>query len=306
MEERKMTRKILRTTVLLSALMLIFQFTEANSKNIPFKVIKLEKVSRYNEDRIAYQHIEKNVSMQIDNSLSSLLIVKDRKMYLFKDGHDSTIDVRTQRLILEMENRLIPDLWKNKIDNKPDFVRITDRRVEVLKNQSQEFVTNSFGDFYTNVREKFIKKHVNIFKTLMINRALSGLFVTRRPLPKKVYDNGPTKYYTSVTGKTIDEVIYFAEDADGDNVTETFTVNLPDGFHWGFKSGANIVFIYNNSQENMKKLIGKLSYEAFYGTPEEEKIIKQQFPDKNDINNMIDDIYRVVDPNFKEIEKNSK
>lgn len=306
MEERQMARKTSKSIILLSALVIIFQFTEINSKNIPFKIIKIEKVSRYDEDRMAYQHIEKNVSMKLDNSISCLLIVKDRKMYLFRDGHDEPSDVKTQRLILEMENRLIPDLWKNKMDNKPDYVRITDRRVEVLKNVNQEFVTNNFGDFFTNVREKFIKKHVNIFKTLMINRRLSGLYVQRRPLPKKVYDTGPTKYYTSVTGKTIDETIYFAEDADGDNITETFTVNLPDGFHWGFKSGANILFIYNNTQENIKKLIGKIAYEAYYGTPEEEEIIKKQFPNQKDINGMIDDIYRIVDPNFKKIEEKNK
>lgn len=306
MEERTMVQKILKSITLLVALMFIFQFTAVNSTTIPFKVIKIEKVSRYNEDRIAYQHIEKDISTRFDNSISCLLIVKDRKMYLFRDGHDEPSNVSTQRLILEMENRLIPDLWKNKIDNKPDYIRITDRRVEVLKKVNQEFVTNNFGDFFTNVRDKFIKRHVNIFKTLMINRRLSGLFVRRRPLPKKVYDTGPTKYYTSVTGKTIDETIYFAEDADGDNITETFTVNIPDGFHWGFKSGANIIFIYNNSQENIKNLIGKLAYDAYYGTPEEGEIIKKQFPKEDEIKEMIDDIYRVVDPNFKKIEENSK
>jgi hypothetical protein len=140
-----------------------------------------------------------------------------------------------------MENRLIGDLWVNKIDNKPDYIRVTDRRVEVLKNISQEFVTNNFGEFYTSVRDRFLQKHVNIFKALMINRKESGLFVERTPLPKRAYDEGPTKFRTVVTGKTIDEKIYYAEDADGDNITETFSVTIPDGFNWGYKSGANIV-----------------------------------------------------------------
>ena len=301
-----MIRNIGKSVTLLVALVLIFQMTEAHSRNLAFKVMNLENISRYDEDRLAYQHVEKDLSVSIDNSVSCLLIVKDKKMYLFKDGYDNEKDVRTQRLILEMENRLIPDLWKNKIDDKPDFVRITDRRVELLKNINQEFVTNNFGDFYDNVRTKFLQKHVNIFKTLMINRKESGLYVVRKPLPKRVYDDGPTKYFTSVTAKTIDETIYYAEDADGDNVTETFTVNLPDGFHWGYKSGANIIFIFNNSQENVKKLIGKLSYEAYFGTPEEEEIIKKGFPAKADVNDMIDDVYRIVDPRFKEIEASSQ
>jgi len=301
-----MIRKTNKSLILFIALTVIFQFTQAESSDLPFKIINIQKLSRYNEDRIAYQHIEKHVSQSIDNSITCLLIVKDKKIYLFKDGFDSAQDVENQRIILEMENRLIPDLWKNKIDEKPDYVRLTDRRVELMKNANQEFVTNNFGKFYTSVRDKFIKKHVIIFKGLMINRKDSGLYVIRKPLPKKVYDTGPTKYFTSVTAKTIDEKIYYAEDADGDNITETFTVTIPDGFDWGFKSGANIIFIYNNKVENMKNIIGKLSYEAYFGTPEEEEIIKKQFPNNVEIENLIDDIYRSTDPNVKKMESESK
>jgi hypothetical protein len=282
----------------------VFQFTEVNSKDIPFQLIEIEQLSRYNEDRLAYQHTEADLGPIIDNSLSSLLIIKDSKIYLIKDGYDDGYIVQEQRQLLEMENRLIGDLWVNKIDNKPDYIRVTDRRVEVLKNISQEFVTNNFGEFYTSVRDRFLQKHVNIFKALMINRKESGLFVERTPLPKRAYDEGPTKFRTVVTGKTIDEKIYYAEDADGDNITETFSVTIPDGFNWGYKSGANIVFIYKNKQENIKNIIGKLATEAYSGTPEEENIIKNEFPQKDDINDMIDDLYRSVDPTLKKIEEN--
>ena len=37
--------------------------------------------------------------------------------------------------------------------------------------------------------------------------------------------------------------VYYAEDADGDGITETFTVESRDGFQWGFKSGPNVVCI---------------------------------------------------------------
>jgi hypothetical protein len=137
----------------------------------------------------------------------------------------------------------------------------------------------------------------------MINRKESGLFVERTPLPKRAYDEGPTKFKTIVTGKTIDEKIYYAEDADGDNITETFSVTIPDGFNWGYKSGANIVFIYKNKQENIKNIIGKLTTEAYSGTPEEESIIKNEFPQKDNINDMMDDLYRSVDPTLKKIEE---
>ncbi len=287
-----MVRKHSMSLVLALAAVVLFQFERVESSDIPFRVLDIESISRYSEDRLVYQHIEKDISYAYDNSLSCLLIIKDRKMYLFKDGYDNTEEIKTQRLIIEMENRLISDLWVNKIDSKPDYVQITDRRVELMRNVSQEFVDQNFGTFYTEIRSSFIKKHVDIFKSLMIDRRDSGLFVERKPLPKRLYDTGPTKYSTTVTGKTIDEKIYSAEDADGDGITETFTVTIPDGFHWGYKSGPNIIFIYNNKQKDIEGLIGKLAHEAYYGTPEESENIKKTFPKKDDISDMIQDIYR--------------
>ncbi|MBN2401554.1 MAG: hypothetical protein JXN64_04070, partial [Spirochaetes bacterium] len=74
-----------------------------------------------------------------------------------------------------------------------------------------------------------------------------------------------------------------AEDSDGDEITETFYVVYDDGFNWGFKSGPNILFIYNNRDEEIKQLMGKLCYEAYYGTPEEESLILKNFPKETDI-----------------------
>lgn len=289
-----LTKKIKSISVLFFLIIAIFLVSNARSKDMSFKIITIEKLSRYNEDRLAFQHIEKKISVKIDNSLSCLLIAKDKKLYLLKDGYDNPKDVRVQKLILDMENRLIPpDLWKNKIDNKPDFIRITDRRVGLVKNVKQEFVTKNFGDFYIKVRNGFIKKHVNIFKSLMRDRKDSGLFVIKKPLPKRLTDYGPTKFFMSATAKTGDDKIYYVEDADGDGITETFTTTIPDGFHWGFESGPNILFIYNNQQEDIKKLIGKLANEAHDGTPEEEEMMKKTFPKDTEIIDMIEDIYRV-------------
>jgi hypothetical protein len=192
-----------------------------------------------------------------------------------------------------MENKLMPDLWANKIDGNPDYLRITDRRVEILKNTTQDFVTKNYKDFYAKVRDEYIKKHVAIFLSLMIYRKESILSVNRYPLPKKLWDTGPTKFGITVGGKTIDEKTYFAEDADGDGITETLTVSLADGFNWGYNSGPNLVFIKNNHQKDIEKLIGKLAYWAYYGTPEEETIIQKYFPSSESINFMITDLYKL-------------
>ncbi len=258
------------------------------SKDIDFQFIEIEKVSRYFEDRIAFMHIQKDVSPIIDNSLASLLFIKDKKMYLIQDGYDNPKDVAIQRTILENENKLAEDLWTNKINSKPDYIRITERRVEVLKNTSEDFVAKNFGSFYTSVRNAFIQKHVNIFKQLMQDRKESGLVVERYPIPKPTYIGAPSepqKYGIYVVGKTIDEKLYYAEDTDGDGITETFYVDIPDGFNWGYKSGPNILFIYHNKEDDIKQLIGSLTHDAYFGTPEEEKTIINTFPKDSDIIN---------------------
>jgi len=253
-----------------------------------FKPIIIEDISRYNEDRIAYQHVQKEISPNLDNSFSALLIIKQKQIYLIQDGYDNPDIVASTRLRLEMETKLIGDLWVNKINNNPDYVRITDRKVEILKNFSEDFVAKNFGTFFINVRNSFIKKHVEIFKKLMTDRKESGLIVTRSALPVPTYLNAPEtpiKYKMTVSGKTIDEKLYYAEDSDGDGITETFFVNSADGFNWGYKSGANIIFILNNQDEKIKNIIGQLCNWAYFGTPEEEKKILDNFPKDSDIIN---------------------
>lgn len=269
-------------------LLILFCATSVIAIDFNFKPIVIEDLSRYNEDRIAYQHVQKQIAPNMDNSFSALLIIKQRKIYLIQDGYDNPDVVNTKRLQLEMETKLIGDLWENKINNKPDYVRITDRKVELLKNFGEDFVSKNFGTFFLNVRNAFIKKHVEVFKKLMVDRKESGLIVTRVPLPVPAYLNAPetpTKYKITVSGKTLDEKLYYAEDSDGDGITETFMVNSADGFNWGYKSGANIVFIYNNQDEEIKGMIGQLCNWAYLGTPEEEKEILQNFPKDSDIIN---------------------
>lgn len=252
----------------------------AFSKDVEFLNIEIEKVSRYYEDRIAYLHVEKGVSPNLDNSIASLLIIKDKKIYLLQDGYENPKDVQTKILIANTENRLLGEIWTNKINGKPDYIRLTERRVELLKNVDEEFVSKNFGNFYTSVRNAFLQKHVKIFKQLMIDRKESGLVVERNPVPKPTYVGAPTdtKYSITVVGKTIDEKLYYAEDADGDGITETFYVNSADGFNWGYKSGPNIILILNNKDEAVKQIVGDLAKGAYYGTPEEEKQILDTFP----------------------------
>lgn len=266
--------------------------------NVPFKIMELDQISAYKEDRIAYQHVQRNTIPEVDNSVATLLVVRDNKMYLIKDGFDSAKDISQNKLIFDSQNKLIPDLWVNKIDNIPEYIRITDRRIIILQKDDKDFVNKNYGTFYRNVRNEFLKKHAEILRRLMFTRSDNGVFIERKALPKPIYVGAPdipTKYSTRIVAKTDDEKIYIAEDADGDGITENFSVSVPDGFNWGYRSGPNIIFIsienYNDKHKDVMEknkevidIIGKLADEAYRGTPEEENAIqsdiKKNFRDK--------------------------
>lgn len=257
------------------------------AREFNFQLIELENVSRYSEDRIAFQHIELPQPLfdkipNTDNSIETLLIIRSKKMYLLKDGYDNLSDINLKRILVSIDDKdpKMIDKELHGITGKPNYVRITERRIELLKkidiNEGEDFVSRTFGKFYTNTRNAFLKKHIEIFRNLIIGRKEAGLFVERVRLPRKLVLGGSEekfKFATYVTAKSEDEKIYFAADADGDNITETFWVRLGDGFNWGFESGPNIIFIYNNTKDDIKQLIGNLTKEAVFGTSEEENII---------------------------------
>ncbi len=275
----------------------------ANSRDLSYEEIVIDNVSTYGEDRIAYQQVEQIIDPELhqkqDTSEASLLIIRDRKMYLFKDGFDDPKIVEQNRIIKEMENRLVVnDMWGRAIDGKPDYVVITDRRTEIQKKfitpDKNDNLDTRYCDFYIKMRDSFIQKHVAIFRGLIVNRKDSDFKMERLPIPKHIREEGPTKYFTYVTAKTKSGEVYYAEDSDGDGVCETLSVELPDGFNWGYKSGPNILFILKNKQENIKGMIGTLTKEAYEGTPEEEKLINKQFDQLNkDIPALMDDIIRM-------------
>jgi len=276
--------------------------------------ISIDTISRYDVDRITYQQIEyiedPEQHQRDDTSVACLLIIRDKKMYLFKDGYDDPKIVEENRIIKEMENRIIQnELWERTIDGKPDFLVVTDRRTEIVKRQTlkpTDNIADQYANYYQKIRDTFIQEHIKIFRSLMINRRNSEFKAERKPIPKRLGDEGETKYFTSVTAKNTDGVIYYAEDSDGDGFTETFTVDLPDGFNWGYKSGPNIIFIYKNSQENIKSMIKDLAREAIEGTAEEAKVVDREFSTlEADTLKLIDDLVR-VDIETKEFMEESR
>ncbi len=282
------------------------------ARDMSYQIIDIEDISRYTEDRLVYQQVEYIVDpeqhQREDTSIAVLLIIRDRKMYLFKDGFDDPKIVEENRLIKETQNELIRnELWERQIDGQPDFLVITDRRTEILKRittKPTDNIQEAYSKYYQTIRDKFIKEHVDVFRGLLINRKEAEIKVVRTPLAKHINDTtNETKYFTSVTAKTKDGMIYYAEDSDGDGVTESFSVDLPDGFNWGYKSGPNIIFIYKNTQVNVKNLIQNLAKEAWEGTTEEGAIIDKEFStlEKQTIE-LIDDIVR-MDPETKKILK---
>ena len=96
-------------------LLIVLTTTTGIAIDFSFQPIVIENLSRYNEDRIAYQHVQKDVSPNLDNSFSALLIIKSKRIYLIQDGYDNPEIVSTKKLQFEMENKPLDDPWENKI-----------------------------------------------------------------------------------------------------------------------------------------------------------------------------------------------
>lgn len=298
-----------KALVFMFTVSLFFLSPPSFSKEPAFSIVEIQKLSRYDEDRVLYQQFEKThdeyAGENMDNSIAALMIIKDKKVYLFEDGYDSIEQVKLNKVTLDKGNQFLPDMWQNKISGIPNYVMITDRRIEIQKNTSKEFVSNNYKDFYLSVRDKFLKKHVAIFLSLIVNRREADISINRVKL-RKSSDADQTKYKTTVSGRTPDGgTVYYAEDANGDGLTDTFTVDSRDGFQWGFKSGPNLVCIINNTQKDIEKIIGRITNFAYFGSPEEEQLIKKTFPSPDKINSMIDSIYNIDAETDRFLKKNN-
>ncbi|HOP64360.1 MAG TPA: hypothetical protein PK906_13350 [Spirochaetota bacterium] len=284
------------STVFVIFLFIFFCSGITFSKEKGFITIESDNISRYWEDRIAFQRIEIPDEQNKDNSVENLLVIKNNKTYHIVDGYDNEEDVRMKKIVMDAENKYIEnnDFWLNKINGKPDYIRIIYRRSDLLKNRNEEFVTSNFGQFYKSVRDRFIKLHVEKFRKLMKNRRESKLTLKRRLLSTRVNPENPNdinqKFFKSVTAKAGDETVYYCEDANGDGITETFMATIDDGFNWGIDSGPNIILIKGNTDKDIETMIGKLVNESENGTVEEEKKLFQEFPKEEDIHIMMEQI----------------
>lgn len=269
----------------------------------PFTPLNIENLPR-GGDRIVYQHIEKIFSRLADDSFASIVIIKDGRAYLITDGYDDTLEAK-KRLEEERQNRAEPtDLWPNKIDGAPDFICITSENGDVLRNTSKDFTDANYGTLFKETRNAFIKRHVAAFKALLFNKRDNSVIINNTPIPQKINDTAPTKYKSFVKAKAIDGTIYFAQDEDGDGVTETFTANLSDGFSWGYNCGPNIINIVGNSQDDIKALIGTIVADAQSGSEAEQKLIKERVP-TDKLKSVVDDVYR-ISPEAQKIEAEMK
>ena len=302
--ENSMKKKY-KALFFISIAALFFCFSSAISQEVPFQLINIERLSRYSEDRVAYQHFEKEFSPFLDNSIALLLIVRNSKVYLIIDGYDNPDIVENLRFEDAQQTTLQPDFWPNKISGKPNFIRITDRRQDLIRSTSAEFAEKNYGELFITMRETFLKRQAAMFRALLMNRRENNVTVERTPIPRKLNDENPVRYKITVKAKGPNNVIYYAEDANGDGITETFTVSLSDGFDWGPKTGPNIVNIQGNKQEDIANIIGKLTDYAYNGLPDEEEAIRQSFSAEQ-VRDMIEDVYNSVDPNVKKIEEGAK
>ncbi len=299
-----------KTLVCVFSISFLFMVPTSYTKEQTLTLVEIQKLTRYDENRVLYQQFEKThegfAEENYDNSIAALMVIKDKKVYLIQDGYDNPEQVMHNKAVLDRSNQLLPDIWPNKISNSPNYVLVTDRRIEIQKNMSKEFVSNNYKDFYLTVRDKFLKKQVAIFLSLVVNRREAEISVSRSRIPRKISDGDQVKYITRVTGRTSDGgTVFYAEDANGDGITETFTADSRDGFQWGFQSGPNLVCIINNTQKDIEKIIGRITNLAYFGSDEEEQIIKKTFPSPDKIKSMIDDLYNIDAETERFLKKNN-
>ncbi len=305
-----MTRTIRTALVCIFTLSFLFLVPFSYTKQLTLTLVDIQKLTRYDENRVLYQQFEKtpeeNAGEDYDNSIAALMVIKDKKVYLIQDGYDNPEQVAHNKAVLDRSSQSLPDLWQNKISNSPNYVLITDRRIEIQRNITKEFVTSNYKDFYLAVRDKFLKKHVAIFLSLIVNRKEANISMKRERIRRKISDGDQVKYITRVSGRTPDGgTVYYAEDANGDGISETFTAESRDGFQWGFQSGPNVVCIINNTQKDIEKIIGRITNLAYFGSDEEEQIIKKTFPSPEKIKSMIDDIYNIDAETERFLKKNN-
>lgn len=265
------------------------------SREFEFTPINTSKVSNYENDRVVFQHIEKFTKHTTDNCFESLLIIKNKKMYLLMDGYDNPYDAKTRKWKVSLESLYAEKedeaMWINRINGKPDFIQVLERHAEMMKNTNEEYVSANFGSFYKTIRDKFIKEHVDKFRQIMRDRRDSDFYIDRKAHPVPVNIKDVTKYtdkfYTFARAKAFDGTMYSCEDEDGDGITETFIASLGDTFHWGYNSGPDLIIIYKNTDKDIETLIGKLANESVFGSVEGEKSMIEDFPKEKDISDLI-------------------
>ena len=192
---KQQKRRILIITLLFSFILL--STIGVFSREFDFLPLDALKVSTYNNDRVVLQRIEKSNNLLQDNSFEALLIIKDRKMYMMMDGRDSTSDAKIRKLKVESQKLYGENeadlIWTNKINGKPDFIQLIDRRTPFMLNANEEFVSTNFGAFYKSIRDKYIKEHVDKFRQIMRNRREADFYFELKPIRHTLYADDVTK-----------------------------------------------------------------------------------------------------------------
>ena len=273
----------------------IFGTIIESSERFPYKRLDPMTVSSFRVDRVVYQQIEQNVTPYVDDSFAALLIIRDNKMFFFEDGYDDRDEEMVKYVAARASRSMIEDLWPNKISGKLNHALVTDRRVKVLQSFNSEAIERRFGQEYKEARDQLIKQHVQIFYAMLLRPTESEITFVRRKIPRVWADDEPIRYFASVALKTLNGRLYYAEDTNGDGVTDTFTVSGPENFNWGFKSGPNIICILNNTQEDIKEMIGKLVADAFDGPDAFWERARKNIVPADQMADFVDDLYGVTE-----------
>ena len=189
-------------------------------------------------------------------------------------------------------------LAKNGIDNKIDSLTIVSRNPRRVQTDIKKIpgtierleISPDVETLYTSLRDQHVQKYAQLFRSAVKNSTRQAIWTESYSIEYSPEQCGPAPISTEqrTVGYAVrllanDHTEFFAEDCNGDGITETLLAWSPDYFNWGDRDMPNALIIYNNVDQKISGFIGDLvnayrtlGYDPATENPRIKKLIDQE------------------------------